>query len=76
MSTHRKTYTREFKVEAVRLTYENDTSVEQLAADLGVSSSSLHSVQRSYVRTASQSGVSTPRCDDATGSLAPRVCGR
>ena len=45
MSTHRKTYTREFKVEAVRLTYENDTSVEQLAADLGISSSSLHSVQ-------------------------------
>ena len=48
MSTHRKTYTREFKVEAVRLTSESDTSVEQLAADLGVSSSSFHSVQRSH----------------------------
>ncbi len=54
MSTNRKSYTREFKVEAVRLTYENDTSVEQLAADLGVSSSSLHRWRHEYAADETQ----------------------
>ncbi len=48
MSTYRKTYTREFKVEAVRLSYDSDTSVEQLALDLGVSSSSLNRWRAEY----------------------------
>ncbi len=54
MSTYRKTYTREFKVEAVRLSYDSDTAVEQLALDLGVSSSSLNRWRAEYAADGAQ----------------------
>jgi len=46
MSTVRKNYTREFKLEAVQLCIDSDKSVEQIAADLGISSSSLNRWRR------------------------------
>ena len=42
MGKVRKVYTREFKVEAVRLLEESELSVQQIADDLDVSKSSLH----------------------------------
>ena len=36
MNKSRKTYTREFKQEAVRMSHESDKSIDQLAADLGI----------------------------------------
>ena len=41
MSKRRRQYTREFKVEAAKLSYNSDKPVEQIAKDLGVSQSSL-----------------------------------
>ena len=41
MST-RRTYTREFKIEAVRLLHNSDKSIETMAETLGVSRSSLN----------------------------------
>ena len=41
MST-RQTYTREFKIEAVKLSHNSDKSVEEIAEALGVSRSSLN----------------------------------
>jgi len=46
MSTVRKNYTREFKREAVQLSVDSDKSIEQLANDLGISSSSLNRWRR------------------------------
>jgi len=43
-----KSYTREFKVEAVRLSYQTDKSMDELAADLGISRSSLNRLRREY----------------------------
>jgi transposase len=43
-----KSYTREFKVEAVRLSYQTDKSMDELAADLGISRSSLNCWRREY----------------------------
>lgn len=41
MAKKGKTYSREFKIEAVRLSYNSDQSVESIAEELGVSKSSL-----------------------------------
>ena len=41
MGKQRKTYTREFKVEAVRLLEESELSTQQMAEELGVSTSTL-----------------------------------
>lgn len=43
-----KSYTREFKVEAVRLSYQTDKSMDELAADLSISRSSLNRWRREY----------------------------
>lgn len=42
MSNIRQTYNKEFKIEAVKLSFNSDKSVEQVAASLGVSKSTLH----------------------------------
>ena len=47
MST-RRTYTREFKIEAAKLSYNSDKPVEELAEQLGVSQSSLNRWRRQY----------------------------
>lgn len=43
-----KTYTREFKIEAVRLSYQTEKPLDELAADLGISRSSLNRWRREY----------------------------
>ena len=48
MSSKRKTYTREFKIEAAKLSYNNDKPVEEIAESLGVSQSSLNRWRREY----------------------------
>jgi len=47
MST-RRTYTREFKIEAAKLSYNSDKPVEELAEQLGVSQSSLNRWRREF----------------------------
>ena len=42
MSSTRKTYSREFKVEAAKLSYNSDKPVEEIAESLGISQSSLN----------------------------------
>jgi transposase-like protein len=44
----RKSYTREFKVEAVRLTTEGGVSVAQAARDLSVNENTLHNWRRQF----------------------------
>ncbi len=44
----RKTYTREFKVEAVRLTTEGGIKVAQAARDLGINENTLHIWRRQF----------------------------
>ncbi len=48
MSKTRRKYTREFKVEAAKLSYNSDKPVEQIAKDLGVSQSSLNRWRKEY----------------------------
>ena len=48
MSSTRRTYTREFKVEAAKLSYNSDKPVEEIAESLGVSQSSLNRWRREY----------------------------
>ena len=48
MSSKRQTYTREFKVEAAKLSYNSEKSVEEIAASLGVSQSSIHRWRQEY----------------------------
>ena len=42
MSSKRRQYSREFKIEAVKLSYNSDKTVEEIAESLGVSKSSLN----------------------------------
>ncbi len=42
MSNTRQTYTKEFKIEAVKLLYNSEKPIEQIAERLGVSRSTLH----------------------------------
>jgi transposase len=46
--TMTKTFTREFKIEAVRLSYQTDKPLGELVADLGISRSSLSRWRREY----------------------------
>ena len=48
MSSTRKTYTREFKIEAAKLSYNSDKSAAEIAAQLGISQSSLHRWRQDY----------------------------
>ena len=48
MGSTRQTYTREFKIEAAKLSYSSDKPVEEIAEDLGVSQSSLNRWRREY----------------------------
>ena len=48
MSKRRRQYTREFKIEAAKLSYNSDKPVEQIAKDLGVSQSSLNRWRSEY----------------------------
>jgi len=48
MSSTRRAYTREFKVEAAKLSYNSDKPVEEIAENLGVSQSSLNRWRREY----------------------------
>ena len=44
----RKAYTREYKIEAVRLTTEGGISVAQAARDLGINENTLHNWRRQF----------------------------
>lgn len=44
----RSTYTREYKIEAVRLTTEGGVSVAQTARDLGINENTLHNWRRQF----------------------------
>lgn len=46
--SRRRTYTREFKLEAAKLSYNSDKPVEDIAESLGVSQSSLNRWRREY----------------------------
>ncbi len=46
--TKRRTYTREFKIEAVRLLERTDKSQEQIANELGIGSSNLSRWKKKY----------------------------
>ena len=48
MSSKRRTYTREFKIDAAKLSYNSDKPVEEIAENLGVSQSSLNRWRREY----------------------------
>jgi len=48
MSSKRRQYTREFKIEAAKLSYNSDKPVEEIAKDLGVSQSSLNRWRSEY----------------------------
>ena len=48
----RTNHTREFKVEAVRLTLNSEVSLTQVAAELGISPSNLRRWKREYVTDA------------------------
>jgi len=48
MSSTRRKYTREFKIEAAKLSYNSDKPVEKIAEDLGVSQSSLNRWRGEY----------------------------
>ena len=48
MSSTRQIYTREFKIEAAKLSYNSDKPVEEIADSLGVSKSSLSRWRREY----------------------------
>ena len=48
MSKTRRKYTREFKVEAAKLSYARDKAVEEIAESLGVSQSSLNRWRKEY----------------------------
>lgn len=43
-----KAYTREFKIETVNLSYQTDKPLDELAAKLGISRSSLNRWRREY----------------------------
>jgi len=44
----RETYTREYKIEAVRMTTEGGISVAQAARDLGINENTLHNWRRQF----------------------------
>jgi transposase len=48
MGSRRQKYTREFKIEAAKLSYNSDKPVEEIAKDLGVSQSSLNRWRSEY----------------------------
>ena len=48
MGKTRKDYTREFKVEAVRLSHQTDKTLDEFAADLGIGRSSLSRWRTEY----------------------------
>jgi transposase len=43
-----KAYAREFKIEAVKLSYQTDKTLDELATNLGISRSSLNRWRREY----------------------------
>ena len=48
MSSTRRTYRREFKIEAAKLSYNSDKSVAEIAEQLGISQSSLNRWRGEY----------------------------
>ena len=48
MRSKRRTYSREFKIDAAKLSYNSDKPVEEIAQDLGVSQSSLNRWRQEY----------------------------
>jgi transposase len=55
----RRNHTREFKEQAVKLSYSSESSVQQIAHDLGISANMLHRWRREY-RQAGKSSVAFP----------------
>ena len=57
-------FTEDFKREAVRLSYESDLSVEQVADDLGVGKSTLNAWRRRMRDAAIEERISDPNEDE------------
>lgn len=69
MTKIRKTYTEEFKVEAVKLILENGQLATETAANLGVGLSSLNRWKRNYLKANQDSQVAFP----GKGNLSPHA---
>ena len=54
MSQKRQTYGQEFKIEAVKLSYNSEKTVEEVAESLGVAKSSLHRWRNEFGRDPDQ----------------------
>jgi len=67
MSRTRRTYMREFKIEAAKLSYNSDKPIEEIAKSLGVSQSSLNRWRREYRQDPDQAfpGQGQPKQRDA-----------
>ena len=61
----RKTYTREYKQEAVRLTTEGGVSVAQAARDLGINENTLHVWRRQYRQWGAPAGAGNKELSQA-----------
>ena len=51
----RKTYSKEFKISAVKMIIEEDIPVAQVARDLGVNENSLHNWRKQYLQDSANS---------------------
>lgn len=54
---NKRTYTNEFKIEAIRLLERSDATVVQIAKDLGVSDSALHSWRKKFGKKSDNSQI-------------------
>jgi transposase len=61
----RKTYTREYKQEAVRLTTEGGISVAQAARDLSINENTLHNWRRQYREWGAPAGAGNKELSQA-----------
>jgi transposase len=68
MSKEQKTYTKEFKVEAVRLAETSGKPITEIARDLGVSDSTIHNWRKQFSEHGEQafpgSGHQTPEAEE------------
>jgi len=68
MSKEQKTYTKEFKIEAVRLAETSGKPITEIARDLGVSDSTIHNWRKQFSEHGEQafpgSGHQTPEAEE------------
>jgi transposase len=70
MGKNVSSYSREFKVEAVRLSYLSDKSVEEIAEELGVAKTSLFRWRREYGQDPDQAFPGKGQLKERDGELA------